>query len=179
MNLENHYVSIKKSHVSLGTLYSEFVCRRCLNSSSSQKTLIKHKQKCEHQEITAIETSNEPYLNWKEHFHKIPLHFLIYADFEADEEIDKSSIGKKTTNTFKQNRVCNGYYVVFELNGVLQVRYYESTLGYSSVDWFVDEMIKKEKKMTFFFKITRKDIILTPEDSKYTEVTICSIFAIL
>ena len=31
----------------------------------------------------------------KKHFHKNPLNFRIYAGFEADNEIDKSSIGKK------------------------------------------------------------------------------------
>ena len=34
----------------------------------------------------------------KKHFHKNPLFFRIIADFEADNEIDNSSVGKKTTN---------------------------------------------------------------------------------
>ena len=33
----------------------------------------------------------------KKHFHKNPLYFRIYADFEADNEKDNSIIGNKTT----------------------------------------------------------------------------------
>ena len=29
--------------------------------------------------------------------------------------------GNKTTNIYKQNAVCNGYYIVSELNDVLQI----------------------------------------------------------
>ena len=47
--------------------------------------LIKHKLKCENdQDLTTIKTSNESHLHWKNHFHKNPLYFRIYADFEAD-----------------------------------------------------------------------------------------------
>ena len=35
------------------------------------------------------------------HFHKNPLYFRIIADFEADNEIDGSNIGNKTTNFYK------------------------------------------------------------------------------
>ena len=45
-------------------------------------------------------------------FKKNPLSFRIYADFEADNEIDTSVIGNKTTNIYKQNPACNGYNVV-------------------------------------------------------------------
>ena len=52
-------------------------------------------QKCGLQKITFIKLSNESHLYWKKHFHMNPLYFRIYADFQADNEIDKSSIGKK------------------------------------------------------------------------------------
>ena len=40
----------------------------------------------------------------KQHFHKNELYFRIYADLEADNEIDKSIVGNKTTNIYKQNQ---------------------------------------------------------------------------
>ena len=40
------------------------------------------------------------------------------TDFEADSEIDVSSIGNRTPNIFKQNPVCKGYYIVSEFNDV-------------------------------------------------------------
>ena len=111
--------------------------------------LIRNKQKRQGDNITTIKTSNESHLQWKKHFHKNPLYFRIYADFEADNEIDNSSIGNKTINIYKQNPVLNGYHIESELEDVLQNSYYKSPLGYNNVDWFVNEDIKLESKMAF------------------------------
>ena len=45
----------------------------------------------------------------KKLFHQNPLYFRIIADFEADNEIDGSIVGNKTTNIYKQNPVINGF----------------------------------------------------------------------
>ena len=92
----------------------------------------------------------------KKQFHKSHLYFRIYADFEADNEKDKSIVGNKTTNFYKQNPVTNGYHIISELEDVLKSGYYKSPLGYDNVDWFVDEVIKLENKMAFYFKILIK-----------------------
>ena len=42
----------------------------------------------------------------------------MYADFEVDNEKDNSSIGKKTTNIYKQNPVLHGYHIESELENV-------------------------------------------------------------
>ena len=75
-------------------------------------------------------------------------------------------VGDKTTNIYKQNPVLNGYYIIPELNDVLESGYYESPLGYDIVDWFVEEVINLENKMAFHFKETKKDIIMKQEDEK-------------
>ena len=49
-------------------------------------------------DITTIKTSNEPYTHGDKHCHKNLVYFRIYADFEADNEIDDTYIGIKTTN---------------------------------------------------------------------------------
>ena len=146
---KNHYILIKKLHVFLGKPDCKFICRRCLSSYSNQKVLEKPKFKCSQQEITSNRTSNESHIYWKKYFHKIPLYFRIYADFEFNNEIDNSNMGKKTINIYKQNPVCNGYYIISKLNDVLKSGYYHSPLGYENVKWFVDEMIKLENKMNF------------------------------
>ena len=128
--------------------------------------LTKHKEKCGDDNITVIRTPNESHLQWKKQFHKNPLYFRIYADFEADNEKDNSIIGNKTTNIYKQNPVLNGYYIVSELEDVLKSDNYKSLLGYDNVDWFVDEVIKLENKMAFYFKNTKKDIIMTEKNEE-------------
>ena len=68
----------------------------------------------------------------------------------------------------------NGYHIIAELEDVLKNEYYKSSLGYNIVDWFVDEVIKLENKMTFYFKNTNKDIIMTEEDYEdYRNINIC------
>ena len=52
------------------------------------------------------------------------------------------------------------------MNDVLESANYESPLGYDNVDWFVKEVIKLENKMAFYFKETKKDIIMTQEDEE-------------
>ena len=171
---KNHYALFKNLHVFLGDHNKSFVCRRCLNSYTCENALTNHKQKCGDDNICTIRTSNESHLYWKKHFDKNKIYFRIIADFEADNEEDNSKIGNKTTNIYKQNPVLNGYYIICELNDVLQSGYYESPLGYDNVEWFVKEVIKLENKMAFYFKETKKEIIMTQEDEeKYKNNNIC------
>ena len=150
----------------LGDHNKKFICRQCLSSYTSENMLMKHKQNCGEDKVTTLRTSSESRLHWKNHFHKNTLYFRIYADFEVDNEIDNSSIGNKTANIFKQNPVLKGCHIESELEDVLQSNYYKSFLGYDIVDWFVNEVLKLENKMTFYFKNTNKDIIMTEEDEE-------------
>ena len=137
-----------------------------MSSYTSENMLMLHEQKCGVDSITTIKTSNESHLHWKKHFHKNPLYFRIYADFEADNEIDNSGIGIKTTNIYKQNPDLYGYHIISELKDVLKSGYYKSPLGYDNVDWFVNEVINLENKMIFYFKNTNKDIVMTKKDEE-------------
>ena len=163
---KNHYVLIKKLQIFLANHNWNYVCRRFLNSYTSQNVLIKHKQQCGEQDITSLRLSNESHLSWKKHFHKNQLYFRIYGDFEADNEIDNSSIGNKTTNIYDENPIFNGYHIESALEDVLISDYYKSLFGYDNVDWFVNEVIKLENKMPFHFKNTNEDIIMTAKNEE-------------
>ena len=171
---KNHYALIKKLHVFLGDHNKSFVCRNCLNSYTCENALINHEEKCGDDNICIIRTSNESHLSWKKHFHRNPLDFRLYAEFECDNEKDNSKIGNKTTNNYKQKPVLNGYYIISELEDVLESGYYESLLGYDNVDWFVKDLKKLENKKVFHFKNNKKDIIMTQEDEEdYKNNNIC------
>ena len=161
---ENHYVLIKKLKVFIGKHDSKFICRKCLNSYTTNKALINHKKLCKENQV--LRTSPESHIYWKKYFQKNKLYFRIYADFEADNEKEETNIGNKTTNIYKQEPVCNGYQIVSELEDILKTDYHKSPLGYENVIWFVDEMIKLENKIHFWFKDTKKDIIMTEEDKQ-------------
>ena len=134
--------------------------------------LMVHKRKGENYEITTIRIISESHLHWKSHFHKNPIIFRIYADFAADNEFYKLSVGKKTTKTFKQNPILNGYNIESELEDVSKSGYFESPLGYNNVDWFVDEVIKLEKRLSILK--TLRNITLTEEDEeRYRKNIVC------
>ena len=135
-----------------------------------------HEPKFENYDITTIRTSSESHLLWKDHFHKNPINLRIYAHFEADNEIDISGVEDKTTNIYKQNPLLNGYHIMSEIEDVLKSGYYESLSGYDNVDWFVIEVIKLENKMAFYFKNTKKDIIMTEKNEEdFRKKNICRI----
>ena len=52
------------------------------------------------------------------------------------------------------------------LEDVFKSGYFKPLLGYEVVDWFVDEIITLKNKMTFYFKNTKKDIIMNQEDTE-------------
>ena len=165
---------IKKLHVFLGSKNAKFVCRRCLTCSKNLDVLIKHIERCRQQDIKVIRLSKESHLMWKKYFHKIPLYFRIYGDFECKNSIaELQHIGKKSKNVFRQNRTCNGFYIVSELNDVLQSEYH-SNFGENILEWFVNEVIKIEDKMTFYFRNTKNDIVLTRKDEEdFKNSTVC------
>ena len=122
---KNHYILVKKLDVFSGDHNKKFICRQCLSSYTSENVLLEHKQKCGVDNKTTIKTSNEAHLHWKKHFHRNPLYFMIYADFEVDIEKDNSSIGNKTTKIYKQKPILNGNHIVSELENVAKSSYYK------------------------------------------------------
>ena len=145
-----------------------------MNSYTNEITLINHKEKCGEDNKCATKTSSESHLYWKEHLDENTFYFRIIADFEADNEIDGCSSGYKTTTVYKQNLVLNGSYIISELEDVLKSGFDESPLGHDNVDWYVNEVLKLENKMAFYFKITKKDIVMTEDDEKeYGKNNIC------
>ena len=79
------------------------------------------------------------------------MYIRTYAGFEAENEVDYSSIGNKTTNISEQNPVLNGYRIEPGLEDVLKRGFYESLLGYDNIDWYVNEVKKLKNKKGFLF----------------------------
>ena len=161
---KNHYVLIKKINVFIGKRDCKYVFRKCLNSYTTHSMLVKQKKLCK--ENQQLKTSPNSHIYWEKYFQKNKLYFRIYADFETDNKKGNTSIGDKTTNIYKQEPVCNGYYIVSELDHVLKNGYHKSLLGHENVNWFVDEIVKLENKMNFWFDKTNKDIIMTEENKQ-------------
>ena len=65
---KNHYALIKNLIVFLGEHHKTFICRRCLNSYTSENMILLHKPKCGNNDIITIRTSPISHLHWKKHF---------------------------------------------------------------------------------------------------------------
>ena len=72
----------------------------------------------------------------------------------------------KQLKHIKKNPLLNAYRIESELEDVLTSGYHKSPLGYDNVDFFLDEVIKLENRMGFYFKNTNKAIIMTDEDEE-------------
>ena len=97
---KNHYVLTKKVNEFLGDHHKNVYCRRCLNSYTSENALLNHNENLGDDNICTITTSSESHFQWISHFLKNPFYFSVYADFVADNDIDNSTMGNKTTNFF-------------------------------------------------------------------------------
>ena len=113
---KNHYALFQKLQVLLWNHKKVLICRRRLNSYTIETMLKIHKPKCNKDELSRSRTSSEPHFQGKNLFHKGPFCFRKYSVFEADNEINISRIGYKTTILYEQNPVRNGYYIVSEIN---------------------------------------------------------------
>ena len=69
----NHYALVRKINVFSGDHHKKFICRRCLESITSENMLMLRKPKCENNEICGVRTSSDSHLHWKGHFHKNPI----------------------------------------------------------------------------------------------------------
>ena len=133
--------------------------------------LNKHKNFCG--ENQKLKTSPNSHIYWMKYFHKNKFYFRIYADFEAVNKKEVTNIGDKTTNIYKQEPLCKGYYNESELDHILKSDYYKSPLSHEKVDWLVDEIVKLETKMNFWFKNTKKYIIMTEDQQDFENNNIC------
>ena len=134
MIYKNQCSLIKELHVYLGKQDLTIVCRRRLSANTNERAFAKHNLRCEQQGITSIKTSTESHLYWKKKIHQVEVYISSYADFEANIETNISNIGDKRTRNFKQNSVCNMYYIFSELNDVLLIGFSSFPLGYDNLD---------------------------------------------
>ena len=60
------------------------------------------------------------------------------------------------------------------MDDVLRSGYYESLLGYDNVYWLVDEALKLQNKLAFYFTNTDKDFIMIEQDEQqHRDTNIC------
>ena len=59
--------------------------------------------------------------------------------------------------------------MVSELDDIFKSGYYESPLGSDNLHWYVNEVIRLESKMAFYFENTKKDIVMKKDDEEVSK----------
>ena len=88
---KQHYSLIKnfsrlvRSQKTKDTKKNFFICKRCFNHHTKEEILEKHLTYCKNNEIAFIRmpTKKNNIIKFKNHFKKLPIPFVIYADFEC------------------------------------------------------------------------------------------------
>ena len=107
--------SLKNLKVSLENFNCFFDCRLWLNTYANQDVLLNYIQKCGQQQIISKKSSEESLLYWKKHFQKNSLCSSFFADFEADNGIEISVIGKK--QLLFTDKFLYAFVIIQNLNG--------------------------------------------------------------
>ena len=75
------------SQITKDTTRKLYICKKCLNHYTKEELLEKHLNYCDKNETAAviylIMPTKNSILEFKQHFKKLPLPFIIYADFEC------------------------------------------------------------------------------------------------
>ena len=86
---KHHYCLIKnfsrllRSQITSDTTRKLHICKKCLSHYTKEDLLEKHLFYCENETAAVIMPRKNTTLNFKNHFKKLPIPFVIYADFEC------------------------------------------------------------------------------------------------
>ena len=81
---KNHYCLITKLHTLISNnSHTKYICRRCLNTFSTQLVLNTHINMCQNNEACKIIFPKDDQLNFNQNFMKIGIPIRVYYDFEC------------------------------------------------------------------------------------------------
>ena len=72
-----------RSQITSDTTRKLHICKKCLSHYTKEDLLEKHLFYCENETAAVIMLRKNTFLNFKNHFKKPPIPFVIYADFEC------------------------------------------------------------------------------------------------
>ena len=82
--LINNFSRLVRSQITSDTTRKLLICKKCLSHFTKQDHFEKHLIYCSQNETAAVKMPiKNTILNFKNHFKKLPIPFVIYADFEC------------------------------------------------------------------------------------------------
>ncbi|CAD6229572.1 GSCOCG00012110001-RA-CDS, partial [Cotesia congregata] len=160
-----HFALIKnlsrlvKSQISKGK-HKLWFCERCLCHFKFEKSFEKHKMDCIkfNNVRMRLPENDKGIINFKNHKHKDPVPFVIYADLECTLEYVSDDIDKHVPHSI-------GYYIHCNYDNSLSK--FEFKRSPDCIDWFVKELEVLGRKVDFYLKNPISMKTLSPEQQKY------------
>ena len=188
---KQHYSLIKnfsrliRSQITKDTTKQIFVCKRCLNYHTKEELLEKHLTYCKNNETALIRmpTKKNNIIKFKNHFKKLPLPFVIYADFECFTvpiNTCQPNPEKSFTQIYQKHEPNSFCLYLKALDGMKTnfkpILYTKKTPDEDVSEKFIECVVELTHKLYEDYYQKPKPLVLTKEEEKgFQSATICHI----
>ena len=159
-----------------------FICKRCFYHFTKEDLLEKHIEYCGNNETAVVKmpTKEKSILKFKHHFKKLPLPFIIYADFECFTIPINScqpNPEKSYTKTYQKHEP-SGFclYLKTLVGNFKPIVYTKKTSDEDISKKFIEYVVELTHKIYKDYYQKPKPLVLTKEEEKqFQSATICHI----
>ena len=187
-NENQHYCWIKRMSALVASQTNKhkgkkYVCKYCCNSFPTEKSLQKHIEYCSRQKAVRVKMPEKgTMLSFENHYKKMRVPFVVYADFEAFTEgipICSPSDSSSYTKQYQKHKPCSFSYYIKCFNDELfppQLRHYtikerDENIGKIFVENLESDVVEIYARCKFKknMRITRK------EEEDFQKAAVCHI----
>ena len=188
---KQHYSLIKnfsrliRSQLTKDTTKQIFICKKCLNHHTKEELLEKHMKYCGNNETALIRmpTKKNNIIKFKRHFKKLPLPFVIYADFECFTvpiRTCQPNPEKSFTQSYQKHEPSYFYIYLKALDGIENnikpILYTKENPDEDVSEKFIEYVVELTHKIYKDYYQKPKPVVLTKEEEKeFQSATICHI----
>ena len=162
-----------------------FICKKCFYHYTKEDLLEKHIEYCSNNEkaVAKMPTKKNSILKFKHHFKKIPLPFVIYADFKSfiiPVNTCKPNPEKSFTQIYQKHEPNSLCVYLKALDGIKTnikpFLYTKENLDEDVSEKFIEYVVELTHKIYKDYYQKPKPLVLTKEEEKeFQSVTICHI----
>ena len=184
-SLVKNFSRLARSQITKDTTRKIFICKKCLSHFTKKELLKKHINYCNNNEtmLVKMSTKKNNILKFKNYFKKLPLPFVIYADFESFTipiNTCQPNPEKSFTQSYQKHEPNSFCIVLKTLDGIENnfkpYLFTKKTPDEDVSEKFVECIVKITKSIYKKYYQKPKPLLLTKEEEKeFQSATICHI----
>ena len=184
-SLIKNFSRLIRSQLTKDTTKKIFICKRCINHHTNEELFEKHIKYCSNNETALIRmpTKKNNILKFKNHFKKLPLSFVIYADFECFTlpiYTCQPNPEKSFTQSYQKHEPNSFCIYLKALDGIENnfkpILYTKKNPDDDVSEKFIECVVKLTHKIYKDYYQKPKPLILSKEEEKkFQSVTICHV----